>query len=114
MMRTRTILTGSVLVSCLAALSACNRKEDAIAFDGQFFRAKVSKVEKQRDQFTVTVGPASASLDGAKEAGRYEATKYCIEQYGTSDKTWVTGPDSPNEALRIEGDKLVLRGACVQ
>ena len=114
MMQTRRILTGCVLVCSLAALSACNDKEDAIAFDGQYFRAKVSKVDKQRDQFTVTVGPVSASLDGAREAGRYEATKYCIEQYGTSDKTWVVGPDSPSEALRIEGDKLVLRGACDQ
>ncbi|MEP3920987.1 hypothetical protein [Ascidiaceihabitans sp.] len=102
------------ILAVAATLAACNKKEDAIAFDGQFFRAKLAKVDKQRDQFTVTIGPVSSSLDGAKEAGRYEATRYCIEQFGTSDKTWVIGPDSPNEQLRIEGDKLVLRGACVE
>lgn len=112
MTRTRKTVFGVSLIAGLAVLAACNDKDEAVAFDGQYFRAKVSKVDKQRDQFTVTVGPASASLDGAKEAGRYEATRYCIAQYGTSDKEWVVGPDSPNEALKIEGDKLVLRGAC--
>lgn len=93
-------------------LSACAPSKDRIAFDGKFFKAKLSKVDKQRDQFAIEVSPASASIDGAREAGRYEAIKYCIAQYGTSAITWVAGPDADGTALRVENDKLQLRGAC--
>jgi hypothetical protein len=51
-------------------------------------------------------------LVGAREAGRYEATKYCINQYGTSDIAWVSGPDVEDGSLTINNDELQLRGAC--
>jgi hypothetical protein len=105
------LLTAVILIALL--LSACaERKADRVAFDGVYFRSNASKVDKKRDQFEVTVSPASSSLEGAREAGRYEATRYCIGTFGTSNIDWVQGPDAEAGTLRISGDKLLLRGAC--
>ncbi|MEM6760531.1 MAG: hypothetical protein AAF601_13730 [Pseudomonadota bacterium] len=102
-------------MACAASLilSACQeRRADRIAFDGVFFRSNSSKVDKQRDQFVVSVGPASLSLDGARAAGRHEAVRYCIENFGASDIAWSQGPDAEDGRLVLENDRLILRGTC--
>ncbi|THH38989.1 hypothetical protein E4Z66_05370 [Aliishimia ponticola] len=100
------------MMVCAVALSACQSRKDQIAFDGQFFRSKLSKVDGDRAQIMVTVKPVSASLEGAREAGRYEATRYCVTTFGNSAVDWVVGPDQAPETYSIENDTLVLRGAC--
>ena len=60
----------------------------------------------------MSVGPASASLEGAREAGRYEAIRYCIDNFGSSDITWIAGPDAEDGTLTIANDRLQLRGTC--
>ncbi|MEL6465340.1 MAG: hypothetical protein AAFQ58_10270 [Pseudomonadota bacterium] len=107
------MFTGLMLIAILL-LSACgvDRQANRVAFDGVFFRASSSKVDRQRDQFEVGVSPVSASLAGAREAGRYEAIRYCIGQFGSSDIEWIEGPDAEDGTLRINGDKLLLRGTC--
>ncbi|WP_415402579.1 hypothetical protein [Tateyamaria sp. SN3-11] len=107
------LLTGALLIAVLALSACAERRADRIAFDGVFFRSTASKVEKDRSEFEIGVSPVSASLEGAREAGRYEATRYCIDNFGTSDINWVEGPDAEDGTLRISGDKLVLRGACI-
>ncbi len=100
-------------LSLIAALVAgCGGRQDRFAFDGQYFRSKAARVEGDRRQFIISVRPASASLEGAVEAGRYESTKYCIENYGNSAVDWVVGPDQDLGTYRIENDTLLLRGAC--
>ncbi|GGX57111.1 hypothetical protein GCM10007385_27430 [Tateyamaria omphalii] len=102
-----------VLLIAVLLLSACQeRRSERVAFDGVFFRASSGKVDKQRDQFEIGVSPVSASLEGAREAGRYEAVRYCIKEFGSSDITWIEGPDAEDGRLRISGDKLLLRGTC--
>ncbi|WP_299725153.1 hypothetical protein [uncultured Tateyamaria sp.] len=106
------LLLGLMLIAVLL-LSACNgRKADRIAFDGQFFRASAKKVDKQRLDFEVTVRPVSASLEGARAAGAYEATRYCVGNFGTSDIDWTDGPDGEDGTLRISNDRLLLTGTC--
>jgi len=104
----------ALLLVAAVLLSACSgeRKADRIAFDGQFFRASAKKVDKQRLNFEVTVRPVSASLEGARAAGRYEATRYCVGNFGTSDVTWINGPDGADGTLRIANDRLTLLGTC--
>lgn len=93
------------------ALSACDRrkKTDDLAFDGVHFSSKSERASKEeRDRFYVTVKKANQSLDGAREAGRYGGTKYCIKEYGTSIIEWVVGPETENivpvdDAIRLEG-----------
>ena len=83
-----------------------------VAFDGVFFRSTSSKLDKLRADFEVTVSPVSASLEGARDAGRYEAIRYCIKNFGSSDISWIAGPDAEDGTLTIAGDRLVLRGTC--
>ena len=98
----------------MLGLSACGGGSggDEILFDGQRFRASLDADNDARQNFIVSVRPVSASLEGAREAGRYEGTVYCVNRYGSSDIIWVVGPDSPDEALPISGDTLTLQGSC--
>ncbi len=106
-MRMALIMAGAL------ALTACTNRDEAFAFDGQYYRAKASKLDKDdRAQFAVSVKPVSASLDGAREAGRYEGTRYCIENYGTSQIEWSEGPDAEDGTLRVDNDTLLLQGEC--
>ncbi len=101
-----------ILGLCAALVAGCGPRKDRLSFDGQYFRAKVSKIEKDRQRFNVTIKPASISLKGALEAGRYEATRYCIVQYGNSAIDWVLGPDQEPGTYTIVNDQLVLSGVC--
>lgn len=100
------------LVLCAGLLAGCTPSDERILFDGQFYNAKLRKVDRQIDTFTVAVKPVSRSLLGAREAGRYEATVYCINTFGSSDIIWTAGPDAPDEALTIDKDTLILQGKC--
>ncbi|MEO1464398.1 MAG: hypothetical protein AAFU82_19190 [Pseudomonadota bacterium] len=102
----------TALIVAALILTACGQRREQITFDGQAFRANLNRVDGLRDTFTIEVSPASASIEGAREAGRYESTVYCIDQYGTSDVEWVLGPDDPDEELQIENDRLILQGTC--
>ena len=94
------------------ALVACGPKEDDVSFDGQFFRSSIDTERGSRHQFIVSARPVSQSLEGAREAARYEATVYCINRYGSSAIKWDVGPDSPDESLTIVDDTLRLQGEC--
>ena len=100
------------LLVVLALLASCGNQDDKIAFDGQVFRSKAKVVDKEKDHIEIEVRPVSASLDGAREAGRYEATRYCIANYGTSNVVWSLSPDAEESALKIENDTLLLQGVC--
>lgn len=107
----------STLVVCfcaMAGLTACTDSENRIPFDGQFFRTNVSKVDGQRDVFTVRIRDVSRSLDGAREAGRHAGVSYCVDNYGSSKIDWAVGPDTPPEELAIDGDAIVFQGVCPQ
>jgi len=103
-----------ILVTCAGlALTACtNRnKDDQFAFNGIHFQSKSDQVSKDaRDRFFVNVKGANQDLAAAREAGRYEGTRYCIAEYGTSRIEWVVGPE--NEATVPVDDVLRLEGIC--
>jgi hypothetical protein len=102
-------------LAILATLAACSgRNANEIAFDGILFKTKTSAVDKKvsRADFTATIYAASASLDGAREAARYEGTKYCVTNYGTSDIDWVVGPDSDPARLTLVDNNITFRGRC--
>lgn len=109
----RPALWVGVLIMATLLLSGCDRvRADKVAFDGVYFRSNASAIEKQRDFFQINVTPVSSSIEGAREAGRYEATRYCIENFGTSDLDWVQGPDAEDGTLTIDNDSLILSGTC--
>ena len=97
-----------------ALLAGCGDDSARVAFDGHVFNTKLRKVDGQRDVFQVTVKDAAKSVEGAREAARYEAVKYCVGTYGNSDIVWTVGPDAPASALRIDGSALTFQGRCPQ
>ena len=101
-----------MLASVAAVLMGCTSSDDRIAFEGEFYRAKLKKVDRQLDVFTVAVQPVSKSLTGAVQAGEYEAVAYCVNTFGSSDIAWTVGPDTPEGQLPIDGDTLLMQGQC--
>ncbi|NOD61789.1 MULTISPECIES: hypothetical protein [unclassified Ruegeria] len=106
-----------VVVLALVSVSACGLirpSEDRLLFDGQAFRTKAKAVDKKKSpaDFTVVVKGVSASLDGAREAGRHEGTKFCVQNFGSSRIDWKVGPDTEPQQLTIADDQLTFAGTC--
>jgi len=110
----RLALLGLCFGALLATAGCAKREDKLIPFDGYLYKAKARPVDKKvsRADFTATVWEVSQSLEGARQAGRYEGTKYCIAQYGSSRVKWSVGPDTPPENLRIVDDTLTFAGRC--
>ena len=96
-----------MLVGCSNPLEP---KENKISFDGYYFSSKLSRSKLDDRSFDLTVRRANRSLSGAREAGRYEATRFCIKNFGTSDIKWVLGPD--DQSIGLTGKVLKLSGQC--
>ncbi|WP_209504448.1 MULTISPECIES: hypothetical protein [unclassified Ruegeria] len=106
-----------IVVLALAGVSACGLVKpsaDRLLFDGKSFRTKAKVVDKKTSpaDFTVVVKGVSASLDGAREAGRHEGTKFCIQNFGSSRIAWKVGPDTDPQKLSISDDQLTFAGTC--
>lgn len=98
----------------VALVAGCTDSKNRIAYDGKYFRTKVSKVDGQRDEFVVNVRDVSQSVAGARAAALHAANSYCVGTYGSSDIAWVVGPDTPDAALGLEDNTLSYRGTCPQ
>ena len=85
-------------------------EENKIVFDGYNFSSKLTPNKSDDRLFDLTVRRANRSLSGAREAGRYAATKFCIKNFGTSDIKWVLDPD--DESIGLTGKVLKLSGQC--
>jgi hypothetical protein len=111
------MVRGLVVLTCVAlTLTACGRTVDKrIRFDDQIFRGNAKAIDRaDKRYFVATAGPVSRSLEGAREALRYEGTKYCIKHFGISDIEWDVDPQAEATALPIADDKLVIKGHCVE
>lgn len=104
------VLLLSLGAACSTPVSSANR----VLFDGNYYRSKAKVVDKKVSptDFTVTVNGVSQSLDGAREAGRHEGIKFCIQNFGSSRINWKVGPDTEPQNLRISDDKLTFAGTC--
>ena len=86
-----------LLFGCSARIN-----ENRVAFDGFMFNSKL-KVGLNKKDFEITVLRANRSLSGAKEAGRYEATIYCVNKFapyrqgvwGSVQREYVMGVKTP-------------------
>jgi vacuolar-type H+-ATPase catalytic subunit A/Vma1 len=105
----------ALMVGAVVVIAACGqREENREFFDGFYFKAKTGATDKKtsRAVFSTTISGVSQSLEGARQAGAYEGTKYCIAQYGTSQIVWTVGPDTEPQNLTIVDDKLTFAGRC--
>ena len=101
------VVVASTLV---AACSGTIRNVNAVKFDGHYFAGRTSKSSADPHGFSVRIRNAAKSIAGAREAARYEATIYCIQQFGTSDIIWSIGPD--DEVISLSNRSLTLAGRC--
>lgn len=107
-----------IAVMVLTPLAGCatvkklNPTRDRVVFEGLYYPSRLSSSRDDRPAFTIAVGRAAQSLSGAREAGRYEATKYCVNEYGQSDVIWTYGPDVDDSGLQLVNGDLVLEGRC--
>ncbi|PIE14484.1 MAG: hypothetical protein CSA70_01650 [Rhodobacterales bacterium] len=115
MTRLAKLAYGCTVLALVGGLSGCGKVRDRVQrneFDGHKFRSSVQVDDAVREKFTIRVPNATRSLRGAREAGRHEANRYCIENYGDSEMVWVNGPDVEDSALVLNNDDLILRGEC--
>ena len=106
----RALATVVVASTLVAACSGTIRNVNAVKFDGHYFAGRASKSSADPHGFSVRIRNAAKSIAGAREAARYEATIYCIEQFGTSEIIWSIGPD--DEAISLSNGSLTLAGRC--
>lgn len=97
----------------VAALAACSKKEDRVYFNGIHYPSKETAGKDDRKLFKVAVRRVEKGMDGAREAGRYGGTRYCLKNFGTSEIEWIQGPDAEDGTLVVEGGRLILTGRCV-
>ena len=105
------------VMACVCAgllISACTRPEDRITFGGYHFRADAKPIDKKKTlaDFNVVVRDVAQSLDGARAAGGYEGTRYCIKNFGTSRIDWTVGPATEPQNLQIADGRLYFQGTC--
>lgn len=103
----------AVAVASVLGLTGCVKPGERMLFEGKYYPAKAKK-GATREEFVVSVRRIDQGLKGAREAGRYEATRYCVETVGDSTIQWVQGPDAEDGRLITEAGNLVLRGNCVK
>lgn len=95
------------------ALAACGKSGERVFFEGNYYPADLASTGEGREAFAVTVQDATQGIEGAREAGRFEATRYCIENYGDSDITWQQGYGVEDARAMTDRGSLIMRGSCV-
>jgi hypothetical protein len=81
---------------------------------GVTFRARSSADPEDSRNFQVFARPHAVNPEGAVQAARHQATRYCILTFGGSDIEWGVGPDTPLSEVPVEEDEVVLSGRCTQ
>ena len=103
-----------ITLMTLTILGGCTERAKRVYFDGKHYPTRGKAVSKDdRKGFTVSVRKAAQGIEGAREAGRHGGSRYCIENFGTSEIEWAVGPDDPAENLTISNGNLQLSGRCV-
>ena len=100
--------------NAVGRLSGAASGQSRVELEGTRFRARLERNRDDTRQVVISVTPVAVNPEGAQEAGRLEATKYCLKTFGSSDTAWEIGPDLPVEELEIVDDRIVLVGRCTQ
>lgn len=105
---------GGLLVIALAMLVGCAQREERVLFNGNYYPGKARAEKEDRRNFTAFVRRAGRGVEGAQQAALYEATRYCLDNFGTSEIEWVgvpAGAEGPVYAR--SGDTVSVRGRCI-
>jgi outer membrane murein-binding lipoprotein Lpp len=108
------ILGISAVALSAAVLAGCENLGNRQTFEGKYFRAKTSKVDKQRDVFVVNVKGVSQSEAGARQAAYHTGVSYCLKNFGASNIVWAQDPLDEEQPLRVADDQIDIQGRCPQ
>jgi hypothetical protein len=103
-----------ILSVAFATLAGCSDPTKAVYFDGKQFSGRLQADKEDKRSFTATSAPVSQSLEGAREAARFEGTTYCVRKYGRSEIDWIASPEADATALNISEDVLTVQGRCAE
>ena len=108
----RVVLT-FLLVLGVAGCGLFGQREGRFAgTEGQLpYSAKLATGEDKRDM-RISVSAGAASVDAVRESVRFEATKYCLFRYGSSDADWVIDPLTNDWAFTRSGDTQTYSARC--
>ena len=108
------MLVTGLLAGCssFGSLSFGNPARNADTENDLPFRASLSKGADPRNIAVSVTAPGETSVDEVRESVRFEATKYCLLRFGSSDAEWDLDPTTNDWAFTQSGRVLVFSGRC--
>ncbi|EPX79930.1 hypothetical protein [Litoreibacter arenae] len=106
------LVTSLVLGTASCGLLSRDKSRAAVSERALPYKAKLSAGEDKRN-IAISVVNKGAGLEAVRESVRFEATKYCLLNYGGSDTEWQISPVSNDWAFTQDGEKLVFNARCV-
>tara|TARA_R110000851_G_scaffold194302_7_gene345121 strand:- start:582 stop:935 length:354 start_codon:yes stop_codon:yes gene_type:complete len=104
---------GLVLIA-LTVLAGCAEREERVLFNGNYYPGKARAEKQDRRNFTASVKRAGRGIEGAQQAALYEATRYCLDNFGTSEIAWVGVPEGGKGPVYARsGDTVSVTGRCI-
>ena len=68
--------------------------------------------QKNAEEFVVSVKNKEQGIEEVRESVRFEATKYCLLYFGTSDINWKISQITQDWAFDSNSEKLIFSGQC--
>ena len=68
--------------------------------------------QKNAEEFVVSVKNKEQGIKEVRESVRFEATKYCLLYFGTSDINWKISQITQDWAFDSNSGKLIFSGQC--
>jgi hypothetical protein len=68
--------------------------------------------QKNAEEFVVSVKNKEQGIKEVRESVRFEATKYCLLYFGTSDINWKISQITQDWAFDSNSEKLIFSGQC--
>ena len=68
--------------------------------------------QKNAEEFVVLVKNKGEGIKEVRESVRFEATKYCLLYFGTSDINWKISQITQDWAFDSNSGKLIFSGQC--
>ncbi|WP_093030890.1 hypothetical protein [Roseovarius azorensis] len=110
----RSCRRGGLVLLMLAVLAGCTERKERVLFDGNHYPPKSRAEKDDRRNFTASVSRANRGIEGAQKAVVHEATRYCLENFGTSEIAWaVSAQGGEGPVYTRSGDRVSVAGRCV-
>lgn len=114
------MLRGAIFLALALALTGCSGLRDRLnIFKGRDsterslpYKAKLSKNKADPRDLTITVASRGDGLEEVRESVRFQATKYCLKTFGSSDADWQIDPETGDWAYTSSADTLTFQGRC--